>query len=190
MKRPRVGFYSWFVLVFLALAGPPVAATPSSAAEKTDAALLQAIDQGDTDGAVRLLKQGASANTRDAAGRTALMYAAITGQTQVVMKALLDRGADVNARSSDGTTALIAASTFGDPKAIRMLLSKGAEVNARDSGGETALTWAKNRLRHAPTDRSLFPKMPAKNNYGDFTFCTKEEFEQVVELLEGAGGEE
>ena len=190
MKRTHMPIYSLVVIIFFWVTGIPLASTSSSADDKSDAALLQAIDQGDTEGARRLLKQGANTNARDAAGRTALMYAAITGQTRVVLKALLDRGADVNARSSDGTTALIAAATFGDPQAIKMLLSKGAEVNARDASGETALTRAQQRLSDAPKDRSLFPNMPEENDFGDFILCTKDEFEQVVTLLKRAGGTE
>jgi len=190
MKVSEMRMPPYLLFALIVATAVVVSVVPTYAGAKEDAALLIAIDHGDTASALRLLKQGADSNAHDALGRTALMYAGITGQTRAVMKTLLNLGANVNARSSDGTTPLIAASIFGDPEAIRLLLSNHADVNARDENGETVLAWAAGRLRNAPPDRSLFPNMAERNSYGDFTVCTKKEFEETVELLEGAGGRE
>jgi hypothetical protein len=151
--------------------------------------LLDAIERGNGERALTLLKQGVDPNTKDALGRTALMYAGINGQTKIIMPALLDKGADANAKSLDGTTALIAAVIFGDPDAVRLLLRHGANMNARDNNGDSALDWAVIRLRTAPSDRSLL-NFRERNSNGDLTMATAKEVQEVIEVLKAAGAKE
>ena len=153
-------------------------------------ALLPAIEAGDGEYVLSLLKRGADPNMSDPFGRTALMYAGINGQTRVVMKTLIEMGAEVNTKSSDGTTALIASVIFGDPLAISLLLKHGVEVNTKDGQGDTALAWAKGRWKNASPDRSFHPNMQEKNQYGDYNYCTKKEFAEVIRILREAGATE
>jgi hypothetical protein len=75
-------------------------------------------------------------------GRTALMAAARSGQTDTV-KTLLEQGADVKAKDNDGLTALMDAATAGQTDTVKTLLEQGADVNAKDIYGMTALMFAK-----------------------------------------------
>ena len=72
---------------------------------------------------------------------TALMYAALSGQTEVV-KALLDKGEDVNAKDNEGRTALMFAAINQHSAVVSMLLDHGADANARANDGGTALMLA------------------------------------------------
>ena len=58
-------------------------------------------------------------------GWTALMLAALEGQTEAV-RLLLEAGADVHAKSNDGTTALITAVSEGHPEIVELLRKAGA----------------------------------------------------------------
>ena len=84
-----------------------------------------------------LLEQGGDPNARNAAGATALMWAA--GDLGKV-RLLLARGAQANVKSEDGRTPLMIASRQeGAAAVVKLLLEKGAEINARDVQGSTAL---------------------------------------------------
>ncbi len=152
------------------------------------AGLLAAINYGDAVRALALLRRGANPNVHDPRGRTALMYAGSAGQTKV-MRRLVEKGADVHAKMlKERTTALMAAVSFGDPAAIRLLLSRGADVNAKNTKGETALALAHRRLSTAPTERVAFGrKLPERTQHGDLSMATREEFEEIIELLKKAG---
>ncbi|APV51373.1 hypothetical protein BWI17_17760 [Betaproteobacteria bacterium GR16-43] len=160
-------------------ASPPAAATPPAAASPPSA-LLPAIERGDKAAAVDWLAKGASPDSADSQGRTALMYAGINGQRDI-MVLLLDAGAKVNARSATGVTALTAATLFGDPEAVELLLAKGADVQAKEISGMNALAIAKMRLRTAPDKR------PGRNARGLLPFAAKPDFEAIIQKLEAAG---
>ena len=82
------------------------------------------------------------AQMRDDQGGTALMFAAETGQTNIV-NALIARGADVNAQNDRGYTALMLAVQKNHLDAAKALIAAGADVNAKDKDGKTALDVAK-----------------------------------------------
>jgi ankyrin repeat protein len=110
--------------------------------------------------AVRLfIARGANVNAREnAAGQTALMWAAGEGHAQVV-RTLLEAGADANvvgrvtslARlrgdggrmwvdfTSGGLTAAMFAARSGQPEVIRLLADRGADLNRANPDGLTAL---------------------------------------------------
>lgn len=104
--------------------------------------LLGAADDGDAEGAARLLASGASADERTTpGGETPLMRAAARGHEEVV-RVLLDAGADACARRGDGFTPLILAVFFGHERVVRLLVERGADGSARTSLGTTAARWA------------------------------------------------
>ena len=100
-------------------------------------ALMRAAERGLPDMVRLLLKAGADPHTKDRLHRTVLMFAAASGNADVLNQ-LVPAGM-VNARSQRGTTALMAAAAAGNPDLVRALLQAGARVNDRDSHGTTAL---------------------------------------------------
>jgi ankyrin repeat protein len=99
--------------------------------------------KGDLDIVKTELDEGRDIDSRDAAGQTALMYAADTGQMEVV-KYLVTNGADVNAQSKGfgRGTALIYAAASNRLEIMEYLIERGANVNAMTGNKETALFWA------------------------------------------------
>ncbi len=91
-----------------------------------------------------LLDKGIDINARGKDGKTALIIAAIKGDSTIV-EMLLDRGVRLNERDDDGNTALILAVANGHLQIVRLLLNKGADVNAADVNGETALRVAEKK---------------------------------------------
>jgi len=147
---------------------------------KTGAALLKAIERGDDKKTKRLLEGGTDPNATDDSGRTALMYAAVNGQTDLI-GVLIDRGARINVSSKAGETALTLAAHFGDPEGVKLLLENGADVSVKDANEWTALKYAEARLQFAPAER------PERNSRGLLTFAAKADLETTIEMLEGAG---
>jgi hypothetical protein len=102
--------------------------------------LMHAAAIGSLDAMRLLLDRGADVNAKNAAGATALMWAA-TDLAKV--RLLLDRGADVNVASSLGHTALeLAAMSDGSAEIVRLLLSHGADPKAVDKGKMSVLAAA------------------------------------------------
>jgi ankyrin repeat protein len=90
----------------------------------------------------QLLRQGQSADDRDATGLTALMWAARTGAVDA-MRALLDAGADLEVHDRrNGWTALFHAIHKRQAPAVRLLLDRGADPNAAAHLGTTPLMMA------------------------------------------------
>ena len=72
-----------------------------------------------------LSKHGAEVNAQDNYGWTALMRAALTGQTETA-ELLLKNGANINAKDKDGRTALMWATPYGNTKTADLLRRYGA----------------------------------------------------------------
>jgi hypothetical protein len=100
-----------------------------------------------------VLAAGADPNARDVSGWTALMYAMLNRDPEVI-KALLEGGADPNARSRLGESVLMgilsqqAVSSDGAVSKVRLLVAAGANVNEQDQDGNTALMLAFRRPRN------------------------------------------
>lgn len=106
-------------------------AVPESSPELVDR-LHQAALDGDLKGVEDALNAGANANGMEEEGRTALMFAAFNGHSDIVLE-LLDRDAGIDRRDLMGRTALLYAATGPFPETVRILLDKGAEPNVVDS---------------------------------------------------------
>ena len=113
-----------------------------------------------------LLKNGASANARDAQGNTPLILSAAYG-TPATVKLLLDAGADVNAANAAGATALMRG--VFDAQRVKLLLAHGANPNLHSSFGNTAVILA---ARSADSHRTVSllldhgAEANATNNWG------------------------
>ena len=119
-------------------------ATLSASASSSEALLNAIIDRQPTRVAI-LLDQGVSPEAASAAGenhgKTALMWAAETGQTDVI-RMLVDYGAVVDRGNAKGGTALMYAAVAGRTEAIRSLVEAGADPNHRVRHGWTPLLLA------------------------------------------------
>ena len=80
-------------------------------------------------------------NLVDEDGMTALMWACINGNIEVV-KLLLENGADVNLVEKYSYNALICACFNGYTEIVKLLLEYNADVNMVNKWGMTALMWA------------------------------------------------
>lgn len=124
--------------------------TPRAAAP----GLLEAVRAGDTPALSRALADGASPNSRDDSGTSALMYATVYG-TVADMTALLDAGADVNAANAFQSTAAMWAAN--DAAKLRLLIERGAKIDARAADRTNALAVAV-RFNNVETMRLLMAK--------------------------------
>jgi ankyrin repeat protein len=114
--------------------------TPFSTAKISYNALGIAIQGNHVETIIALLEH-IDVNAADHNGRTALMYASVSGFTETA-KDLLEKGADMNIVDGNGHTALMHASANGHIETATVLLEKGADVNATDKYGFTALMLA------------------------------------------------
>ena len=94
-----------------------------------------------------MLKRGVDQRRPDTKGRTALMSAAICGDTSVTRR-LLTEGADPNQADEHGWTSLHLAAALNDPAVVTELLRTGADPKARTHDGDTPWDVAWNRRRH------------------------------------------
>ena len=117
--------------------------------------LIYAIQKGNIDVSLALLKNGADPSQGDNIGNTPLLQAAHFGQKQLLL-ILLDWGGphlieNANLRL---TTPLMRASQEGHEDVVRLLLEKGAQVNRVNSEQMSALMLAAQR-GHASTIKLL-----------------------------------
>ena len=112
---------------------------PNTANEAGQPGLTIAMQEHSLRAAKMLLAQpGLKIDALNAAGESALMMAALKGETEGV-KLLLERGATVN---QPGWSALHYAASGPEPEIVRTLLERGAEVDAVSPNGTTPLMMA------------------------------------------------
>lgn len=146
-----------------------------------DPLLILAIKEGKLGMIKTLLAARPKVDARNAYGETAVMLAALRGQTEVVRwlldhgaqlnhlgwtplmyaainnrldiaRILIGRGADVNAVAENGTTPLMMAAREGHQQMVHLLLEHGADVNHKTKFGYSALELARDRGMHEVTD--------------------------------------
>ena len=142
------------VLLGLTLAAAPLAAAvrPLARRKRCEPALCDAAASGDMARVRELLAGGASLDSVDEDGTTALMAAAFAGETAIV-RLLLDQGADTNLQDESGLTALMNA-VIGDGEMdlegghalyleiVEALLVADADTALEDENGSTAADYA------------------------------------------------
>jgi hypothetical protein len=156
------------VLTLVSLAAPAGTVRPLLAGGPES--LLEAVGVGNLDVVRTILARGASPDTRDELGRTALMLAADRGDRGVA-EALLDDGAAMDARTPSGDTALMVAASRGRVDVVRLLLERSADVTAVSVDGWTAATLAQHNRHPAvvalllgatPPEPSTAPRRSAR----------------------------
>jgi ankyrin repeat protein len=86
-----------------------------------------------------LLAGGADFKAKDSEGKTALHYAAASGNVEV-LELLISKGVAVNDKDTRyGRTPLYRAAYSADVKTVAVLLDKGADITARDAEGLQAI---------------------------------------------------
>ncbi len=104
-----------------------------------DSPVADAAERGDVETVVALLQQGADVNAAQGDGMTALHWAAMNGNAELV-EVLLYAGAASEATTRlGGYTALHLASRVGHAEAIGALVAQGADVSARTTTGAMPL---------------------------------------------------
>jgi ankyrin repeat protein len=88
-----------------------------------------------------MLSAGGNVNSKNSAGRTALMGAAYNGNRQIV-KTLLVEGADPNQTDAQGKTALMMAVANVKLDVVSELIKAGADVTVEDNNKKTAMALA------------------------------------------------
>uniref|UniRef100_A0A7S4DDU6 Ankyrin repeat domain-containing protein n=2 Tax=Lotharella globosa TaxID=91324 RepID=A0A7S4DDU6_9EUKA len=117
-------------------------------------ALLRRAEEGDVEGARKLIAMGADVNYQGPWGYTALHHVAwkMRSSGVEITKYLVNEAkASVEIRSKeDGSTPAINAAFWGNVDVLRVLLKDGkANVKARNSlHNRTSLQWAKNQGQH------------------------------------------
>ncbi|MFD4317502.1 ankyrin repeat domain-containing protein [Streptomyces sp. NPDC058548] len=116
--------------------------------------LFDAIRDGDEDGAVQALRDGADPEGRE--DEETPLYRAAVGNEAGIVRVLLAAGADPGRGSGEegGDLPLCGAAVGGHTEVVRALLAAGAAPDQEEAYGFTALAWAL-RLGHADTARLL-----------------------------------
>ncbi|MCX5225575.1 ankyrin repeat domain-containing protein [Streptomyces sp. NBC_00233] len=116
--------------------------------------LFDAIRDGDEDGAVQALRDGADPEGRE--DEETALYRAAVGNEAGIVRVLLAAGADPGRGSGEegDDLPLCGAAVGGHTEVVRALLAAGAAPDQEEAYGFTALAWAL-RLGHTDTARLL-----------------------------------
>jgi uncharacterized protein len=137
--RRQQGYSKFLVAAIAGMALTPLAAV---AAPAGDVRVVDAIERGDRDAAVRLVRERADVNAAAADGMSALAWAAHKDDTELA-ELLIRAGANVNAANEYGVTALSLACINGSAPMVERLIAAGANPNvAQKASGETPLMTA------------------------------------------------
>ncbi|KPC80795.1 MULTISPECIES: ankyrin repeat domain-containing protein [unclassified Streptomyces] len=159
------------------------------------ASSLFAAFYGDENAVVRALRAGASAESADEEGTTALYLASVQDLPGAV-RLLLAAGADPNRASGPdaGDLPLCGAACGGHAEAVEALLSAGAEPDLSEEFGFTALRWAAG-LGHARVAETLLahgadPDLTSPQGEGPLVVASRRGSVNTVRALlrHGAGG--
>ena len=98
--------------------------------------ILRAVLDGDEAGVEAALRDGASVDTTDLGGWTALMLAILCLHMRIV-KLLLARGATVQTAGNEGATPVFVAAQKGQAEVVRVLAELGANTETPTNEGAT-----------------------------------------------------
>lgn len=127
-------------------------------AKKDGLALVRAIRDKTAMTALKLIEAGYDVNGRYLdKRRTALHYAALSGQTRIV-EALLGASADVNRVDANARTPLHLAALNGHVDCVQLLMKHGADVLCEDNQGKIPLDLAEEK-NHVEVERAIREEM-------------------------------
>ncbi len=130
----------------------PVLRQAQDRTERSRSAVADAAQAGDRDALRALLKQGADVNGSQGDGTTALHWAAMKGDAEMVQM-LVTAGANLRATTRLGAYApLYLAAKGGHSAAVASLLAAGADVDATSATGATPLDDCRGLGRHPHGD--------------------------------------
>jgi ankyrin repeat protein len=146
--------------------------------------LVQSASSGNVDRVRQALDQGASVDSVDKKGNTALNRAALMGHKDEL---LVERGADVNRKSKFGKTPLMAAASKGHVIIVAYLLDNHAEVNARDDYDQSALICASVRGRIATVnlllDKGADINVKTRKGFTALSLASDQGHKDIVEAI-------
>lgn len=129
-----------------------------------DTPLILALDEGDEELVVRLIKAGADTTTENSSGRLVVHAAARNGYCEVV-ELLIAQDTGLIDRDNSRITALHGASGNGHLNVAKLLLDKGADPNAgSDKGGQTPLGSASSAGPRRRSTVAVWPALEARSN--------------------------
>lgn len=117
---------------------------PAAFRPSVDQELILAAKRGDGVAVWAALAAGASPDTVDRAGNTALIFAARDGHLEIA-ETLINYGATVDWQDGEQVTPLILAASRNQPEIVTLLLNHGALPAIKDQWGRTALDYAQRR---------------------------------------------
>ncbi|PSN32604.1 hypothetical protein C0J52_26221 [Blattella germanica] len=142
--------------------------------------LLQAVERGNEEITIKLLKHGANPNAKNDYGNTAMHYAVGKNLMRVV-ECLLELKCDFECTTKNGETPLLQAVERGNVEIAIKLLKHGANPNAKNDYGNTTMHYAAERNL-----KKLHGANPnANNDYGNtpMHYAAEENLMKVVDCL-------
>ncbi len=142
---------------------------------------------GDITAVRQVLSGSLNIDTLDEDGRTALMYAAYNGHTDIA-RILIEKGADVNLTDPNKRTALMFASSGPSPETVKLLLEHNADPDLTDMPEHfTALMYAAaeghlNNVRILLTHKAN-PKLKDIDGDDAATFASNNNHEEIADLI-------
>jgi ankyrin repeat protein len=109
-----------------------------------EAELLAAVERGDVQGVVALIRAGVDTNAADPRGRTAVTIAAFSRHPEVVRE-LVDAGADVDRQDDERYNAVLSTGVTGDVEVLREVLRAKPDLAIRNKFGGIAIIPAAER---------------------------------------------
>jgi ankyrin repeat protein len=106
-----------------------------------DSPLADAIESGDRETAMELLRDGADVNEQQPDGATALMWAVYNVDVDLA-RTLINEGAEADVQNKYGASALTEAVQLVHPEMVELLLAAGADADSANADGQTALMLA------------------------------------------------
>jgi len=172
------------------LVGKRAGAFPVQMPCELNEALLRSVEAGNKNGAERLLKAGASPDSKCSLVRSALKEAVLTGKEDIA-ELLIAGGAEANAGHADENALLRWAATSGKTKIVKLLIDAGAEVNPKP-GMTPALIHAsmngQTEIVKLLLDAGAEVNARDKHGWTALTWADGGNHRETVELLKGRGG--
>jgi len=125
--------------------------------------LLQAAQRGDREATLKLLKEGADIDTRDAQGRTPVMIATYQHHTEMVRE-LIQAGADINIRDYNKENPLLHAGAQGWLDILALAIEANADTRLTNRFGGISIIPASER-GHVEVVRELLTRTDINVNH-------------------------